>query len=75
MIQLSTTYLSLSSFQLLKIFVSEKLSAFVKFYETHKEFVDELGRLLWWVLDVLDCCASINVFSTHVSSNINNESN
>ena len=30
--------------QLLKIFVNEKLSAFCKFYETNKDFVDGLGK-------------------------------
>ena len=34
------------SLQLLMIFVNEKLSSFIRFYETHKDFVDGLGKFV-----------------------------
>ena len=36
------------SLQLLMIFVNEKLSSFIRFYETHKDFVDGLGKFVCW---------------------------
>jgi len=34
----------LLSFQLLTIFVSAKLAAYVKFYQNNKDFIDSLGK-------------------------------
>lgn len=33
-------------FQLLTIFVSAKLAAYVKFYQNNKDFIDSLGKFL-----------------------------
>ncbi len=33
-----------SDFQLLTIFVSAKLAAYVKFYQSNKDFIDSLGK-------------------------------
>ncbi len=33
-----------SLFQLLTIFVSAKLAAYVKFYQNNKDFIDSLGK-------------------------------
>lgn len=35
---------SSDSFQLLTIFVSAKLVAYVKFYQSNKDFIDSLGK-------------------------------
>lgn len=35
---------------LLTIFVTEKLSAYVKFYEEKKDFIEGLGKKMWCFL-------------------------
>lgn len=45
MIRVLLTLLSLPTlFQLLTIFVSAKLAAYVKFYQNNKDFIDSLGK-------------------------------
>lgn len=41
---LTMTFLYLTLFQLLTIFVSAKLAAYVKFYQNNKDFIDSLGK-------------------------------
>ena len=42
---LTMTFLYLLTlFQLLTIFVSAKLAAYVKFYQNNKDFIDSLGK-------------------------------
>ena len=48
--------------QLLEIFVCEKMSAFVTFYNSNKEFVDDLGKISPRVTDIRIAIKGVTLF-------------